>query len=213
MSKRIEQLYTHHAPIYDLTEKVYRLFGFQEKRYRRDAIATLNLNVGDTVVDLGCGTGKNFAQILEKIGADGHLIGVDLTAAMLKQAQRKIDKYNWHNVTLVHSDVADYRFPDQVNGVLSTFALSFSEDYAAVIERSAEALRPVDGHLVIADMCWSDELPHWVMRVGTRFAAPFGVSHASLKRDMWGSVRQNFRIANRTYYYFNTVHILKGSAN
>ncbi len=156
MSEEIEKIYTRHAPRYDLTEKVYRLFGFQEEQYRRDAIAALDLKQGDTVVDLGCGTGKNFAQILEKIGADGTLIGVDLTARMLRQAQRKIDKHNWQNVTLVHSDVADYRFPERIDGVLSTFALSFSVEYASVIQRSAQALRSTNGRIAIADMCWSD---------------------------------------------------------
>lgn len=210
MSKKIETIYTRSAPTYDWTEKVYRLFGFREELYRKRTIAALNLQAGATVVDLGCGTGKNFEQLLAQISVEGQIIGVDLTAAMLQEAQKKIDKNGWHNVTLVHADVADYNFPAQVDGVLSTFALGFSADYAQVIQRAAAALSP-NGQLAIADMRWSDDLPRWMMRVGTRFAAPFGVSEESLKRDIVGEIGRNFDQSTHTFYYFNTVFVAVGT--
>lgn len=215
MSKKIEKLYSRQAKTYDWTEKIYRLFGFREEEYRHIAIEALDLQAGDTVIDLGCGTGKNFAPLLEKIGRTGILIGVDLTAAMLEQAQEKIDENDWQNVTLVHADVADYQFPDQFppDGILSTFALGFSADYAQVIERSAAALAEKSGTFVIADMRWSDKLPRWLMRIGTKFAAPFGVSETSLKRDLMGEIGRTFPKTEQTLHYFNTVFVAVGTKN
>lgn len=206
----IESLYAQRAERYDLTEKVYRLFGFREELYRREAIAALKLQPGDTVVDLGCGTGKNFAHLLEKIGRTGTIIGVDLTAAMLAQAQQKIERNGWSNVQLINADVGDFVFPAQADAVLSTFALSFSADYAQVIQRSAHTLTD-SGRLAIADMQWTDQLPTWLMRVGTRFAGLFGVSHTSLKRDLAGAIEQTFPKSLIKPFYFNTVFVGVGS--
>lgn len=211
-STDIAKLYTKRAARYDLTEKIYLPFGFREERYRRDAIAALDLQVGDTVIDLGCGTGKNFAQLLEKIGPTGTLIGVDLTAAMLTQAQKKIDQQGWRNVQLINADIADFVFPQQVDAIISTFALSFSAEYATVIERSAAVLKPT-GTLVIADMQWTDTLPPWLMRVGTRFASLFGVSTRSLKRNLAETIRIHFPITTITAYYFGTVFVGVGKAS
>jgi ubiquinone/menaquinone biosynthesis C-methylase UbiE len=79
-------LYRERAKRYDLAVQVYRLFGFEVGRYRRDTIASLGLDPGNLVVELGCGTGLNFAHVLSKIGPSGRLIGVDLTDSMLELA-------------------------------------------------------------------------------------------------------------------------------
>lgn len=158
MNKQIEAKYTRHASRYDTIEKIYRLFGFREEHYRRIAIDALNLREGDTVVDLGCGTGKNFAQIIDQIGPKGHLIGVDLTSAMLEQAQHKIDKRNWSNISLFHMNMSEFIFPAEVDAVVSIFALSFSDSYRTVIQNSTTSLRTGEC-LVVADMRWSNSVP------------------------------------------------------
>src|SRR5215467_13151484 len=58
--------------------------------FRREAVQRLELKRGDLVVDIGCGTGLNFALLQEAIGETGRIIGVDLTDAMLEQARRRV---------------------------------------------------------------------------------------------------------------------------
>src|SRR5215469_8073508 len=58
--------------------------------WRREAVRRLALQRGDLVVDIGCGTGLNFALLREVIGETGRILGVDLTDAMLEQARLRV---------------------------------------------------------------------------------------------------------------------------
>ena len=62
-------------------------------------------------------------------------------------------------------DVADYEFPGNVGGVLSTFAMTMVDDYDGVMRRAAEALRP-GGRLAILEMKRPEGLPEWMVRFG-----------------------------------------------
>jgi len=84
--------------------------------FRGEAVKRLALKRGDLVVDIGCGTGLNFALLQEAIGETGRIIGVDLTDAMLEQARRRVAKAGWENVELVQADATHYQFPAQVDG-------------------------------------------------------------------------------------------------
>src|ERR1700760_1083546 len=71
--------YRKSARHYDLTSQLY----FPQQIHRRRAVHALVLQPGDTVVEIACGTGLNFAMIEQEIGPEGRIVGVDLTDAML----------------------------------------------------------------------------------------------------------------------------------
>ncbi|SEV98840.1 class I SAM-dependent methyltransferase [Halobacterium jilantaiense] len=97
---------------------------------RAGAVADLDLERGDTVVDLGCGTGANLPHLREAVGPTGTVVGVDLTPGMLAAAERRIETAGWRNVHLVQGDAA--RPPvDGVDGVLGTFVVGMLADPAA----------------------------------------------------------------------------------
>lgn len=75
------------------------------------AVEALHLQKGDTVVEIGCGTGLNFSLLQDRIGPQGRIIGVDMTDAMLDQARARIAKHDWDNVELIQCDAGDYEFP------------------------------------------------------------------------------------------------------
>jgi ubiquinone/menaquinone biosynthesis C-methylase UbiE len=116
-SVRLISLYRKRAKRYDQSALLLYFAGFRHWSYRKRAIHSLALNQGDTVVDLGCGTGLNFSFLQEQVGPRGRIIGVDLTVAMLDQANTRIAAQDWSNVELVKSDVAGYVFPASVNGI------------------------------------------------------------------------------------------------
>ena len=53
-------IYRKRAKNYDLYARLFPLLGFRQQVYRTKAVQALNLRPGDTVVDIGCGTGLNF---------------------------------------------------------------------------------------------------------------------------------------------------------
>ena len=125
----IVEVYRRRAARYDFTANLYYLIGFRLEAYRRAAVAQLALQPGDTVVDVGCGTGLNFRLLERVVGPTGRIIGVDLTDAMLAQARRRTEREGWRNVDLVACDAARYDFPGGTGGILSTFALTLVPFY------------------------------------------------------------------------------------
>src|SRR5258706_5380084 len=128
--------------------------------WRREAVKRLELKRGDLVVDIGCGTGLNFSLLQEAVGPQGRIIGVDLTEAMLEQARLRVAREGWKNVELVQADAASYEFPAQVNGILSTFALTFIPQGKLVIQNGCRALAPGAGGAGL-EMPWPGPGPCW----------------------------------------------------
>src|SRR5205085_9383486 len=67
---------------------------------RAKAVSLLELRPGDTVVDVGCGTGLCFAAILEEIGPSGRLVGIEPSVDMLGLAAERVARAGWDNVDL-----------------------------------------------------------------------------------------------------------------
>jgi ubiquinone/menaquinone biosynthesis C-methylase UbiE len=133
-------LYRKRAKRYDRSTLLLYLAGFHHWAYRKRAVESLALCQGDTVVDLGCGTGLNFSLLQARVGQSGKIIGVDLTDAMLDQAAERVAANGWSNVELVKSDAAKYAFPSGLEGILSTFALTLVPDFDEVVRNGALAL-------------------------------------------------------------------------
>lgn len=106
---------------------------------RSDAIDALALSRGDTVVDLGCGTGANLPHLRERVGPTGTVVGVDLTYGMLDQARARVERNGWENVHLVCGDAADPPVRD-ADAVFGSFVLGMLADPAACVGRWTECL-------------------------------------------------------------------------
>jgi ubiquinone/menaquinone biosynthesis C-methylase UbiE len=197
----IRDLYDGMARRYDRNARAFRLGGFHEPFYKRQAINALDLKPGDTVVDVGCGTGLNFALLQQRVGPGGHIIGIDLTPGMLAQASRRIERNGWRNVTLVQSDAAQFDFPEGIDAILSTFVLIFVPGYGAVINNGFSALRH-GGRFSVLDMRKPDRWPSWIVRLMIRTSAPFEVSLDQSTRQPWRAMQAltGARTRFSTYY-------------
>jgi demethylmenaquinone methyltransferase/2-methoxy-6-polyprenyl-1,4-benzoquinol methylase len=206
--EQIREVYRRIARRYDRAVALFPVFGVRMGRYRRDAVVALGLAPGQTVVELGCGTGLNFPLLLDAVGPHGHVIGVDLSDAMLVQARGSIQHRGWRNVELVCADIADYGLPPGVDAVLSTFAITLVPAFDEAIRRAAAALRP-GGRLAILDLRrppWPDAL--------VRFAAwlnrPFGVTVDLGERHPWESMRRHLANVQYREYYFGAIYLCVG---
>jgi len=139
--KDVSTLYRKRARRYNFTANLYYLVGFREHAFRKKAVDALNLKNGDTVVEIGCGTGLNFSLLQKAVGPEGKIIGVDLTEEMLVQAKNRIKDKGWNNVELVHSDAAQFQFPDGIDGVISTFAITLIPEFDEVIRNGCKSLK------------------------------------------------------------------------
>jgi demethylmenaquinone methyltransferase/2-methoxy-6-polyprenyl-1,4-benzoquinol methylase len=206
---QLRDLYRKRAANYDFTANLYYLIGFREVQFRKCAISALGLKRGDTVVEVGCGTGLNFPYLLQSIGETGRLIGVDLTDAMLKKAMKRIQRNSWHNIELVEADAGAYVFPAGIQGVLSTFALTLIPEYERVIDHGARALA-IGGRFVVADFKKPEQWPLWLVKLFVLITKPFGVSLDLAERKPWQVMRKSLAHVTITEQFGGSVYIAVG---
>jgi ubiquinone/menaquinone biosynthesis C-methylase UbiE len=143
--------YDRASTYYDsLTEVVFgRILGLE--KYRKDTIERLGTIEGAIVLDVGCGTGRNFPLLLPRIGNEGRLIGLDFSAGMLAQARRRVENEGWHNVDLVRGDAAKLEaISEPVDAVISIWCYGIVYDLEAALNRVIDLLRP-GGRIAIMD--------------------------------------------------------------
>ncbi len=186
--ERLIKIYRKKAKHYDVTSRLYPAPGYPQRAQRIRAVQALGLRAGDSVIDIACGTGLNFPLIEEAIGPGGRIVGVDLTDAMLAQAQDRIKTNGWSNISLVQSDAGDFVFPPDVNAILSTYALTQVPACAEVIAHGAAALSG-GGRWVVLDLKVPDNTPRWLTQLGTAFVRPFASIDEWTMRRPWDTIR------------------------
>src|SRR4029078_7669396 len=152
------------------------------------AVRALGLRPGDRVVALACGTGLNFPLIEEVIGPDGRVVGVDLTDAMLAQAQDRMGANGWSNISLVQGDAGDFDFPTDAEAILCTYALSQVPECAEVIAHGAAALS-AGGRWGVLDLKLPDDTPRWLAQIATAIVRPFASIDEWILRRPWDVIR------------------------
>lgn len=95
---------------------------FVPPHFRARAAQHLALRPGDCVLEIGCGTGRNFPYLRAAVGAGGRVYGVDLSAGMLAKARALCTRRGWSNVEMTQDDAAHYIAPEPLDAVL--FGLS-----------------------------------------------------------------------------------------
>jgi SAM-dependent methyltransferase len=100
---------------------------------RRRTIDRMALSPGDTVVDMGTGTGANLPLLREAVGPTGEVIGIDISPKMLERARARVGREDWSNVTVVEADIREPPLDQPVDGLLSTFVIVMYADPADLI--------------------------------------------------------------------------------
>jgi demethylmenaquinone methyltransferase/2-methoxy-6-polyprenyl-1,4-benzoquinol methylase len=207
--QKVQAMYQSGAKHYDFTTILFRLIGLRMKAYRLLAIKKLSLKRGKFIIELGCGTGLNFPFIMERIGSTGRLTGVDLTPGMLDIARMRVERAGWNNVDLIHSDVANFDFPERVDAVLATGLLGYIPEYDRLIKAISQSLAP-DGHLAILDGKRPESLPSWLFKIVLKLGGSFGYTPEYFKVCPWESVKRYFKETSFETKYGGMIYILDG---
>jgi demethylmenaquinone methyltransferase/2-methoxy-6-polyprenyl-1,4-benzoquinol methylase len=138
---------------YDRLAKFIPLFDrllFLPPGLRRSAVEHLSLRAGDSVLEIGCGTGPSLAYLSDVVGPDGRVYGVDISPGMLQRAQARCANGGRRNVALYQCDALDFVAPEPLDGALFCLSYNTMPHHRAVLRRVWNALRP-GGRLVIMD--------------------------------------------------------------
>jgi arsenite methyltransferase len=113
---------------------------------------------GDTILDLGSGSGTDAFIAAHLTGPTGRVMGVDMTDAQLAKARRLRDARGLRNVVFVEGLIEDPPAePGRIDVVISNGVINLAPDKDAVFAAVARALRP-GGRLAIADIVSAREL-------------------------------------------------------
>mgnify|MGYP006292065339 CR=1 FL=1 len=114
---------------------------------------------GDTVIDLGSGAGNDCFVARHETGAEGKVIGIDFTPAMINKARANAEKFGFNNVEFREGDIDDMPVNDDVaDVVVSNCVLNLVPDKPKVIKEIFRVLKP-GGHFSISDIVLVGELP------------------------------------------------------
>lgn len=114
---------------------------------------------GETVLDVGCGGGMDLLLAAKRTGAQGRVIGVDMTPAMIERAKRSAIKAGlWENVDIRRGAAEELPVEsDSIDVVISNGVLNLSPDKTRAFAEIYRVLRP-GGRLYLADVVVQREL-------------------------------------------------------
>lgn len=147
-SKKIKEIYN---------EKVYKHYDLpishMFKKYKEKTYHESSLKLGDRVVVFCCGTGLDFFHIINRIGSEGRITGVDFSTKMLEKAKKRCKQYGWKNIELIEADVTD---PGILNNRtfdagICTLGISIIPDYKKAYNNLVSLVKE-GGEIIIGDM-------------------------------------------------------------
>lgn len=192
--EQVQRAYAFLYPVYDVVfDKI-----FYPGRVK--AIELLESKPGETILEVGIGTGLN----LPLYPKGRRVIGIDLSDKMLQKAKEKVAKLSMQDVALGLMDAARMSFPDDVfDHVLATYVISAVPDPLQVLLEMKRVCKP-GGHLVILNHFKSE---HPVVGAVEELLAPLCVG-IGFKSDL--PLRPLLREAKLEVDQLHRVNLLKG---
>jgi SAM-dependent methyltransferase len=140
--------------------------GFRERRNQESLallLARLGLAGGESVLEIGCGTGALTQPLAAAVGEQGRVVAVDISEPMLGAARQRVGERGLRNVTLFLGDAQVFAFePGAFDLATSRMGVMFFADPVAAFRNIGGALKSA-GRLVFA--CWGPlaENRHWLI--------------------------------------------------
>jgi ubiquinone/menaquinone biosynthesis C-methylase UbiE len=137
-----------------IVERLERHYATRDVLRRRRLVrAALGAQRGDRVLDVGCGPGFYVTELLEEVGSEGSVVGVDASADMLAVAAKRAEGHD--NVEFLEAEATSLPVANaSFERALCVQVLEFVRDVAAALREMHRALRP-GGRAVVWDVDWA----------------------------------------------------------
>jgi SAM-dependent methyltransferase len=147
--------------------------------------AIANLKKGETVLDLGSGSGFDCFLAARQVGDSGYVIGVDMTPEMITRAKANAEKTGVNNVDFRLGEVERLPVEDgSVDAIISNCVINLSPEKPRVFTDSFRVLKS-GGRLAISDIVAMAELPEALKQdMALHSACVAGASQISQLREM-----------------------------
>jgi len=169
----MNRIYRRQRHVYDLTRKYY-LLG------RDRLIERLDVEPFQSVLEIGCGTGRNLVLAAGRYPKT-RFFGIDVSTVMLTTAIEQIGRAGIAaRVRVAHADATAFD-PSRLFGraqferVFISYSLSMIPGWQAALDRAIDLLAP-GGELHIVDFGTQERLPRWFRYILRRWLALFHVS-------------------------------------
>lgn len=150
-------------------------------------LAFAEIKRGDTVLDLGSGAGMDCFLASQRVGPEGHVIGVDMTPEMIERATENKGKIGADNVEFRQGLIESLPVKSaSVDLVISNCVINLSVDKPAVFREAYRVLKP-GGVLQLSDIVLTKRLPWFVRRSVDAYVGC--VAGASKKGDYLSHIR------------------------
>jgi S-adenosylmethionine-diacylgycerolhomoserine-N-methlytransferase len=208
----MDGIYRHQRYIYDLTRKFF-LLG------RDHLLDDLRPPAGGTVLEVGCGTGRNLILTARQY-PDAELYGFDISRMMLETAEQNIKRVGFsERIRVAEGDAADFSAKSifgapYFDRVFISYAVSMIPPWRTAISQAYAAVRP-GGSLHIVDFGQQEELPAWFKRGLEAWLGKFSVTpRGDLEEEMKKVARAEGGelIFNRLYRDYAHYGVLKKPA-